>query len=87
MDEMEQDGLVEIKDSGVFLTEIGRDFTQNIMNVFDSYDPPGKSYKDRLATVKKAKESQKKQKKPETARKKPKQQKQKKHRRKKAKIK
>ena len=58
MDEMEQDGLVEIKDSGVFLTEIGRDFTQNIMNVFDSYDPPGKSYKDRLATVKKAKESQ-----------------------------
>ena len=58
MSEMEQDGLVEIKDSGVFLTEIGRDFTQNIMNVFDSYDPPGKSYKERLDTVRKAKESQ-----------------------------
>ena len=28
------------------------------MNVFDVYDPPGKSYKERLETVKKAKESQ-----------------------------
>ena len=58
MSEMQQDGLVEIMDNGIFLTEIGRDFTQNIMNVFDSYDPPGKSYKERLETVKKAKESQ-----------------------------
>ena len=58
MSEMQKDGLVEIMDNGIFLTEIGRDFTQNIMNVFDSYDPPGKSYKERLETVKKAKESQ-----------------------------
>ena len=28
------------------------------MNVFDKYDPPGKSYTERLETVKKAKESQ-----------------------------
>ena len=28
------------------------------MNVFDKYDPPWKSYKDRLETVKKAKEAQ-----------------------------
>ena len=58
MSEMQKDGLVEIMDNGIFLTEIGRDFTQNIMNVFDKYDPPGKSYKERLETVKKAKESQ-----------------------------
>jgi len=28
------------------------------MNVFDKYDPPGKSYTERLETVKKAKKSQ-----------------------------
>lgn len=58
MNEMKNDGLVEFKDDGIFLTEIGQDFTQNIMNVFDKYDPPNKSYKERLETVKKAKESQ-----------------------------
>ena len=58
MAEMKKDGLVEFKDEGIFLTEIGQDFTQNIMNIFDKYDPPNKSYKERLATVKKAKESQ-----------------------------
>jgi len=58
MKEMKKDGLVEFMDNGIFLTEIGRDFTQNIMNVFDKYDPPNKSYKERLETVKKAKESQ-----------------------------
>ena len=58
MDEMQQDGLVEINEDGIFLTEIGKDFTQNIMNVFDKYDPPGKSYTERLETVKKAKASQ-----------------------------
>ena len=35
MSEMQKDGLVEFMDNGIFLTEIGRDFTQNIMNVFD----------------------------------------------------
>ena len=58
MNEMKKDGLIEFTDKGIFLTEIGRDFTQNIMNVFDKYDPPNKSYKERLETVKKAKESQ-----------------------------
>ena len=58
MSEMHKDGLVNFMDDGIFLTETGRDFTQNIMNVFDSYDPPEKSYKERLNTVKKAKESQ-----------------------------
>ncbi len=58
MSEMCEDGLVELTADGIFLTETGRDFTQNIMNVFDSYDPPEKSYKERLNTVKKAKESQ-----------------------------
>ena len=28
------------------------------MNIFDKYDPPTKSYKERLHTVKKAKEPQ-----------------------------
>ena len=58
MDEMHKDGLVKFTNEGIFLTPAGRDFTQNIMNVFDVYDPPGKSYKERLETVKKAKESQ-----------------------------
>ena len=58
MSEMKDDGLVEFKENGIFLTEIGQDFTQNIMNVFDRYAPPGKSYKERLDTVKKAKVSQ-----------------------------
>jgi oxygen-independent coproporphyrinogen-3 oxidase len=52
------DGLLTISDSGILLTEIGRDFTQNLMNVFDKYDPPNKPYKDRLATIKIAKELQ-----------------------------
>ena len=56
--EYENDGLVEISASGITLTEIGRDFTQNIMNIFDSYDPPSKSYKERLEVVRLAKEKQ-----------------------------
>ena len=58
MKSMHKDGLVEFSNEGIFLTEIGKDFTQNIMNVFDKYDPPNKSYKERLDTVKKAKEAQ-----------------------------
>ena len=52
---MHKDGLVEFSNEGIILTEIGKDFTQNIMNVFDKYDPPNKSYKERLDTIKKAK--------------------------------
>ena len=58
MEEMHKDGLVEFSNEGIILTEIGKDFTQNIMNVFDKYDPPNKSYKERLDTIKKAKEAQ-----------------------------
>ena len=58
MREFENDGLVQISDAGIDLTEIGRDFTQNIMNIFDSYDPPTKSYIERLAVVREAKEKQ-----------------------------
>ncbi len=58
LDELVNDGLVEIKENCIIVTEIGRDFVQNIMNIFDKFDPPSKSYKDRLETVKKAKEAQ-----------------------------
>lgn len=58
MSEMKKDGLVNFLDSGIELTELGRDFVQNIMNVFDSYDPPNKSYNERLEIVKKAKLAQ-----------------------------
>ena len=58
MKEMKMDGLVEFKEDGIFLTKLGQDFTQNIMNVFDKYDPPSKSYQDRLIIVKKAKINQ-----------------------------
>ena len=53
-----KDGLLKITKEGIIISEIGRDFVQNIMNVFDKYDPPTKSYQERLVTVKKAKESQ-----------------------------
>ena len=58
LDDMINDGLLELTDKNIVLSEIGKDFVQNIMNIFDKYDPPSKSYKDRLETVKKAKESQ-----------------------------
>ena len=58
LDELRKDGLVEISEDHILVTEIGRDFVQNIMNIFDKYDPPSKSYKDRLETVRKAKEAQ-----------------------------
>ena len=58
LDEMIKDGLVTVSDDGIELTELGKDFSQNISNVFDKYDPPNKSYEERLATVKKAKEAQ-----------------------------
>ena len=58
LNELEKDGLVEIQKENILVTEIGRDFVQNIMNIFDKFDPPAKSYKDRLETVRKAKEAQ-----------------------------
>ena len=56
--EMIKDGLVTVSDDGIKLTEIGEDFSQNIANVFDKYDPPSKSYTKRLATIQKAKLAQ-----------------------------
>ena len=58
LDEMIKDGLVIINESGIFLTETGKDFSQNISNIFDKYDPPSKSYADRLKTIQEAKSSQ-----------------------------
>ena len=58
LSEHEKDGLVEIKDDCILLTEVGIDFSQVIMNIFDKYDPPSKSYKERLETIKKAKQAQ-----------------------------
>ena len=55
---MEKDHLIRFVDSGIELTEFGRDFVQNIMNIFDGYDPPNKSYSERLEIVKKAKLAQ-----------------------------
>ena len=58
LDEMIKDGLVLKNEKEIIVTDIGQDFVQNIMNIFDKYDPPSKTYSDRLATIKKAKEAQ-----------------------------
>lgn len=56
--EMIKDSLVTASDDGIELTEIGEDFSQNIANVFDKYDPPSKSDNERLAHIEKAKLAQ-----------------------------
>ena len=38
LDGLVEDGLVEIKSSAIEISEIGKDFVQNIMNIFDKYD-------------------------------------------------
>ena len=58
LSEMEKDGLVEIKENEIIVTKIGWDFAQFITNHFDVYDPPSKSYSERLATIEKAKQAQ-----------------------------
>ena len=58
LDEMIKDGLVTVSDEGIELTELGKDFSQNISNVFDKYDPPTKSNIKRLATIQEAKLAQ-----------------------------
>ena len=58
LSEMIKDGLVTVSNDGIKLTEIGEDFSQNIANVFDKYDPPSKSYNERLAHIEKAKLAQ-----------------------------
>ena len=58
MSEMKKDGLILVSGHGIEVTELGRDFCQNISNIFDIYDPPTKSYNERLETIKKAKLAQ-----------------------------
>ena len=58
--EMANDGLLKITESAIILTKVGYDFAQFITNHFDVYDPPDKSYNDRLTTIQKAKEAQEK---------------------------
>lgn len=58
LNEMIKDNLVLINNNGIYLTENGKDFSQYIANVFDSYDPPHKSATERLEIVKKAKLTQ-----------------------------
>ena len=58
LDEMIKDGLVIVSDDGIELTELGKDFSQNISNVFDKYDPPNKSYNERLVAIQNAKLAQ-----------------------------
>ena len=55
---MRDDGLVKVSDKSIELTEIGKDFSQNVSNIFDSYDPPNKSYEKRLEDIRKAKDKQ-----------------------------
>ena len=58
LDEMIKDGLVVVLDDSIQLTDVGKDFSQNISNVFDKYDPPSKSNTERLETIQKAKLAQ-----------------------------
>ena len=60
LEEIKTDGLVTIDNQSIKITELGKDFAQFITNYFDAYDPPNKSYNDRLSVIKKAKEDQKK---------------------------
>ncbi len=58
--EAQDDGLVEVSENNIKITDIGKDFAQFLTNYFDAYDPPTKTYNERLEIIKKAKESQKK---------------------------
>jgi oxygen-independent coproporphyrinogen-3 oxidase len=58
LDEMIKDGLVTVSDTDIKLTKLGEDFSQNIANVFDKYDPPNKTDAERLAHIEKAKLAQ-----------------------------
>ena len=48
---MIKDGLVKVSDDSIEMTLLGRDFSQNISNVFDKYDPPSNSYSKRLEKI------------------------------------
>ena len=48
LSEFVNDNLVIILDSSLKVTELGTNFTHQIANVFDKYDPPTKLYESRL---------------------------------------
>ncbi len=58
LSDMAEDELVIISNDYIEITKLGQDFAQFITNRFDVYDPPGKSYNERLATIEKAKLAQ-----------------------------
>ena len=58
LSEMIKDGLVIVSSDCIEITKLGRDFAQFITNRFDVYDPPSKTYNERLATIEKAKLAQ-----------------------------
>ena len=58
LSDMAEDGLVIINDDNIEVTKIGEDFAQFITNRLDVYDPPSKTYNERLATIEKAKLAQ-----------------------------
>ena len=47
------DGLVVINDKKIEITGLGTNFTHQISNVFDKYDPPTSNYEKRLEKIKK----------------------------------
>ena len=58
LSEMIKDGLVIVLSDCIEITKLGRDFAQFITNRFDVYDPPNKTYNERVATIEKAKLAQ-----------------------------
>ena len=55
---MVKDGLVIIKEDGIFLTEICQDLTQNIRNIFDKYVTPNHTDNERRDTRMRSKKAQ-----------------------------
>ena len=47
-----KDGLVEINDKELLLTEIGAHFAPQVANVFDKFDPINSTYQERLEKIK-----------------------------------
>ena len=58
LSEMIKDRLIIVSSDCIEITKLGRDFAQFITNRFDVYDPPNKTYNERLATIEKAKQAQ-----------------------------
>ena len=48
--------IIKGLENSIKITELGKDFAQFIANYFDVYDPPNKTYNERLSVIKKAKD-------------------------------